>query len=340
MTSLTRICTLGGWTGQATILKALSTLSNAHITGIVATTDNGWSSAVIREALNIPSPGDVRNCLNHLSSDQDVFAKLLMYRFSEGDLKGVHMGNMIIGALTRILWSYTKAIERLHTQLHIDQTILPVSEVSTQICAELTTGQIVRGERQIIKRQNPAKIARYFLNDVAVAQPLVLQALQEADIIVICPGVLGTAIISTLLHQGIAEVLHRTTGKLLYFCNIMTYPSQTDGYTVSDHVHLLEEYTKRRVDIVYANTALPPTPLLEQYATYWSEPVVLDRATLSWYTVIEDAFLMDYTAPHHSHELQRAAGSQQNVWLHVIRHDIQKVVTHINNLVTTLHTNG
>lgn len=328
-----RICTLWGGTGQATILKALSTLPDIELTGIVATTDNGWSSAVLREALHIPSPGDIRNCINHLAPTDDVFAKLLQYRFSEGDLQWVQLGNMIIGALTRILWSYSDAITWLHTQLWISHTILPVSDVSTQICAELTTGQRIVGERQIIKRQNPAKIARYYLADTAPAQLHVVEALRNADCIVICPGVLGTAIISTLLHDGVAEAILYNKGKLVYFCNIMTYPSQTDDFTVSDHVQLLEQYTRRRIDIVYANTTTPPQQLLTQYATYGSVPVRIDREHLADYTLVEDGFLMDYTTPNESLELNRAASAKQHVGLHVIRHNSETIVSHISNLM-------
>lgn len=118
-----------------------------------------------------------------------------------------------------------------------------MSNHPAQVCAELEDGTIIHGEWQIIKREKQnKKIKRYFLSEQHSAVEDGLEAIKEADMIIICPGVLGTGIISTLLFSGMKEAIIHSSARIVYIANVMTYPSQTDNYTLSDHVKELEEY--------------------------------------------------------------------------------------------------
>lgn len=322
------IVSIGAGTGQAAILKWLVQRADTQLTALVTTTDNGGSSALIRESLDIPSPGDVRNVINAINPHNDVLSQLLNYRFSEGELSGTHLGNLIVGALSRICGDYEAGILQLNSLLWLPAYVLPVSNHPAQICAELVDGTIIQGEWQIIKREKKElPIKRYFLSADHQAVEDGLRALQEADMIVICPWVLGTWIISTLLFSGIKEVIASSSATIVYIANVMTYPSQTDGYTLGDHVHQLESYLGRRVDCILHNTTLPPRHILVQYAQAGSYPLVVDRDALQDYTLIEADLLIDYLTDTTSSELVRAAATTQHVGAHWIRHDGKKVLT-------------
>ncbi len=323
------IVSIGAGTGQAAILKGLVKIEGINITALVTTTDNGWSSALIRSALKIPSPWDVRNVINAINPKEGILSKLLNYRFSEWELSWVHVWNLIVWALSRIQWSYQDWIEVLNQLLKLPAHILPVSNHNAQICAELEDGTVLEGERQIIKREkDQVKVKRYFLNKEYEAVQEWIEALKKADIILICPWVLGTGIISTLLFAGIKESIKNSSAKLVYFANAMTYPSQTDNFTLSDHISLLEKYTGRKIDVAIANTGIPPTDIINNYKKIGAELVTIDQENLTEYNIISENLLIDYETDHKHGELNRSKGKKDKVWLHYIRHD-SDLVAHI-----------
>ena len=330
------ICTIGWWTAQAGIIKALSALPWANITGIVCTTDNGGSSELLRKSLHIPSPGDVRNCITEVADQGHFLNKLLSYRFQEGAIKGMQLGNMIVGALARIEWSYHGAIEKIHEELGMQHHIYPVSNESTNICAVLDDGERVVGEWQIIKRVNQRPIIKYYLEHEAHALPKVQHALATADLIVICPGVLWTAIVSTLLHKGMKASIFSSEAPLVYMSNIMTYPSQTDDYRVSDHIEVIEKYTWRRPDYVIANDTPPNTWLLEAYASQNMYYVPLDRENIHEdIELITGKYILDVDASS-QWQYSRHASTAQHVGPHMIQPDMGAVFNVFSNLVTKL----
>ncbi len=331
---LKRIVSIGNGTGQSAILKGLIELEGVDITALVTTTDNGGSSAVIRESLNIPSPGDVRNVINAINPKSWLLSQLLNYRFEEGSLAWTHVGNLIVWALSRIQGSYLEWIKALNSLLNLPARVYPVSNHSTQICAELEDGSVYCGEWQIIKRENShVPVKHYFLKDEHPAINQWLQAIADADLIVICPGVLGTGIIATLLFGWMKEAIQQSSWKLLYVCNAMTYPSQTDHFSVSDHVSMLESYIGRPIDILLANTKEPPHAILQHYLESGSEFVCLDRENLrSDMRIVADNLLMDYEH-WEANELERAKGEGQHVWLHYIRHNSHTIAQLIQSVL-------
>ena len=331
-----RICTIGGWTGQANILNALTHLPDIHLTGIVCTTDNGWSSALVRRSLDIPSPGDIRNCITHVADPDHLLIKLMNYRFAEWDLAWTQLGNLIVGALSKIEWTYAQALATIQQAVEMQQTLLPVSDHPTQICAQLEDGEHVIGERQIIKRENRSTIQRYYLQDEVHALPEVLEAIQQADLILICPGVLWTAIVSTLLHGWVSQALQASSWKLMYMCNIMTYPSQTDDFKVSDHINLLEQYTWRQLDYVMVNDTPPHQFILDKYKQNDSYYVPLDKENISSATkIIIWTFVIDVDASNAA-RYTRHSNTQQHVGDHLIQADKQAVAESIQQIIDQL----
>ncbi len=335
------ICTIWGGTAQAGLLQILAThLDISSLTGIVCTTDNGGSSRIVRDSLEMPSPGDVRNCLNHISDTDSTLGSLLNYRFEDGELSGTHLGNLIIWALTQMHGSLEAAVSKLSWDMDLVPTILPVSNTSTNICATLTDGSHVVGERNIIKRKNRSAIESFHLeDDQATVLPAVTQAIAHSDYIIICPGVLGTAIISTLLHDWLHQAIaDNPDAKIIYFCNIFTYASQTDGRSVSDHVRCLESYLPRSVDHLIVNTDESSPDLIEYYGHRNHHMVTLDLDNISDDTRIRDGYFIQYVDAASIQWLERASNKKQHVWTHVVRPDSEKVLDVMSRIFGTSQT--
>ncbi len=333
---MTNICTIWWWTAQAWILNILQSIPEINwLTWIVCTTDNGWSSKIVRESLWIPSPWDVRNCINKVSRDDSVLNSLLNYRFRDGELSWTHVWNIIIWALSQIYWWYDQAIKIINKELRLETHILPVSGFSTQICAQLEDGSSVTWEREIIKRENPSPITSFYLEDPSTPALLsVCTALEKADYIIVCPWVLGTAIISTLLHTWIKEAIDRNTkAKLLYFWNIFSYPNQTDWRTLSDHVNCLQEYLPRKIDHLIVNTSLPPQEVIEYYKQRNHELVPLDLENIAPSTIVHSWYFLEDIEIKSLDTLERASNKKQHVGTHVIKADKKRVSKVINSIL-------
>ncbi|MBI2932664.1 MAG: YvcK family protein [Planctomycetes bacterium] len=270
-----RIVCIGGGTGQSQLLRGLSRYP-LDITAIVGVTDNGGHSGLLRRDFGIPQVGDIRNCLAALAPDSSLFTRLMRYRFSEGSLDGASLGNLIVVAMIRMGGSLSAAIETLARDLGARHRILPVSDESAHICAELADGRTVHGEWEIIRRRPRSPIARMFLKPSIRCLPDCAKALAQADVIVFCPGSLLTGIVSALLTNGIQGAIRRSRALKVQISNIMTQPGQTDGFSAGDHLRTLAHYLGTEPDVFVLNTGRPPKRLLDLYRKDGSVPVRAD----------------------------------------------------------------
>ena len=320
---------LGGGTGQAAILEGLKS-SECHLTGIVGVTDNGGYSGKIREAMDIPQVSDSRSVLSSVADDNLAITKLMKYRFTEGELSGVSLGSLLLAALTRMEGDFGKALEKMAKLVDAKAKVLPVTNQSTQICAELLDGKKIEGEWSIIK-ESKSKVKRLYLMDKAKPAKGVLEALKGADMIVISPGSLRTGIIPILLVEGVADTIKKSKAKKVFLCNIMTHPGQTDYFTVSTHLEEIKKYCNCKFDYVLVNSGKPSDDLLKVYEKDNAMPVVID-AVKEKTTVIIDNFvaLLDHTQLM---QVKRASGKDFFEWPHLIRHDSKKVAKILMELV-------
>ncbi len=271
-----KIVTLGTGTGQRALLEGLRAhASEVEISAVVGVTDNGGSSAAIRRAMSLPQPGDCRNCLGGLSPPSRL-RDLFDYRFTEGELSGVSLGNLMLAAMARLKGGFGAGVEEAARLLEARGRVLPVTEKSTQICAELATGWKIAGEWEIIRREPRVKIVQMFLLEPTPAFPPAVAAIEAADLLVIGPGTLLTGIVAALLTSGIPGAIRRAPGEVAYVCNLMTQPGQTDGCTARDHVRIVEEAIGFPVDRIVINTAAVPHDLVDHYSRFDAEPVVDD----------------------------------------------------------------
>lgn len=314
---------LGGGTGQSQVLRGLRG-RGLHITSIVGVTDNGGHSGVLREIFGIPQVGDIRNCLVSLGDDRRLLTKLLKYRFREGALDGVSLGNLIVVALIRHCGSLSRAIAALEKELGVGATMIPVSDHSTNICALLADGRTIRGEWQIIMRQPRTPITGLFHEPPVDCHPDCVRALERADMIVFCPGSLLTGTVSCLLTRGIREAIARSRALKVQICNIMTHPGQTDRFTARDHLVTLTQYLGVPPDVFVVNTGKPPSFLLRPYRAQGAEPVRDDTEGLKTPRVIR-ADLVERSGREVLQLYDRGGSGKLASLPHFIRHDPERI---------------
>lgn len=278
-----KIVAIGGGTGLSTMLRGLKAYSS-NITAVVTVADDGGGSGVLRQDLGILPPGDIRNCIMALADTEPIMEKLLQYRFQDGMLKGQSFGNLFLAAMDGISPSFEQAVQRMSDVLAVKGRVLPVTLEDIKLCAELEDGYVVTGESRIGDHNSfhRCAIKRVYLEPRRV-QPLdeAIEAINEADVIVLGPGSLYTSIIPNLLVDGVCDAIKNSKALKIYVCNVMTQPGETDGYSVSDHIKALEKHSFQGiVDYCIFNTADIPDLLKKKYIADGAQIVEVDSDEL------------------------------------------------------------
>ena len=274
-----KLVLIGGGTGLSVLARGLKSFP-IDITAIVTVADDGGSTGKIRSEMDIPAPGDVRNVLVALSDVEPLLEQLFQYRFEKDIISGHSVGNLLIAALTNITNDFGHAVKELSKILNIKGRVIPSTNSSVALNAEMEDGEIVTGESNIPRKHK--KIKRVFLEPADV-KPMdeAVAALREADLIVLGPGSLYTSVISNLCVNGIAEAIVESDAKKLYVSNIMTQPGETDEYTVTDHIRAINQQLGANViDFVIANQLPFSQEILQKYEDKGAKPVYCDEEVL------------------------------------------------------------
>lgn len=275
-----KVVVLGGGTGLSTMLRGLKDYSS-NITAVVTVADNGGSSGRLRREIGGLPPGDIRNCLAALADREKLITELFQYRFEAGDgLAGHSFGNLFLTAMNEVTDSWEYAIAASSQVLAVRGQVLPATLSDVALWADLEDGRRIEGESQITAAKgNIIKIGCTPAKPPAL--PSVLEAIQEADLIVLGPGSLYTSIAPNLLVPEIVEAVAQRRVPRMYVCNIMSQPGETDGYTVSDHIKALDEVCGQRVfDAVLVQKKQPSALALARYAKEESHPIIIDQRDL------------------------------------------------------------
>ncbi|MBM3464672.1 MAG: uridine diphosphate-N-acetylglucosamine-binding protein YvcK [Armatimonadetes bacterium] len=271
-----RIVAIGGGTGLSSLLRGLKA-HTSNIVAVVTVSDDGGSSGRLRKDRGLLPPGDIRNCLVALADDDTLLAELLQYRFHEGgDLAGHSFGNLFLAALTEIAkGDFDHAIKMSGQILNIRGKVFPGTLHQTTLCAEYMDGTMVEGESEIPRHGKPIKRV-WLCPDDCEPMDEVLQAIRDADAVILGPGSLFSSVIPNLLVQGMVDALERTRGLRIYVCNVMTQPGETDEYKASDHLKAIYAHTGRKiVDVALVNQEVPRL-LLDRYKAEGAFPVLAD----------------------------------------------------------------
>lgn len=309
-----KIVCIGGGTGLSVILRGLKKLP-VDITAIVTVADDGGSSGRLRNDLQMPPPGDIRNVLLALADTEPLLESIFQYRFENGEgLAGHTLGNLMLAAMKEITGDFTQAVKEMSRVLAVRGRVLPACEQDVVLLAEMEDGTIVRGESQIPKIGKP--IRRVFLHPSA-PPPLeeAIQAINEADGIVVGPGSLYTSILPNLLVKDMSESIKASKAYKIYICNVMTQLGETDYFTASDHIRTIYEHVGERLfEVAIINNEVPPQSILEQYEKRNQRMVVPDIDQI--------------------HQLGcHALADNLLLYQNVLRHDADRISRHILRLI-------
>lgn len=285
------------------------------ITAIVTVADDGGSSGILRNELHIPPPGDIRNVLLALADVEPLLSNLLNYRFNSGaGLAGHSLGNLMLAAITDISGDFVSGVRELSRVLAVRGRVLPAAGQAIVLKGEMMDGTIVTGESMIPKAGKAIK--RVFIEPANV-EPLAeaVEAIQEADAILIGPGSLYTSIIPNLIVPKLAEAIVSSEALKMFVCNVMTQPGETDNYSVGDHLEAIYHHIGYHLfDYVIVNDGEIPPQVQSKYAEKGAKAVHLDLDEVKkrGYKVIADRLVLFRT---------------------YLRHDAEKLSQHIFQLV-------
>ena len=283
-----KVVVFGGGTGLSTLLSGLK-LYPIDITAIVSVCDDGKSTGKLREEFHIPAVGDIRKVLISLSEDEPLIKELLDYRFkTSSDLDGHAVGNLLLAATTNMNGSVSKGIESLSKIFKLKGKILPLTDENITLKALMDDGNIVTGEHNIT--QDKRKISKVFYDKSPKANKDAIKAIKDADLIVLSMGSLFTSILPNLICDDIIKAIDNSDAKILYICNMMTQPGETDNFGVSDHIKIINDYLgNRKINAVIANNGKISNRIVKKYETSEQKnPVPIDIKTSKNIDVIED----------------------------------------------------
>jgi len=307
---------IGGGTGLATLLSGLKAFVGEDtadlprirdLSAIVAVSDDGGSSGRLRDELQMPPPGDIRNCMVALSEDSHLLSRLFQYRFrGGGELGGHSFGNLFLAALSEITGDFAEAVRLSSEVLASKGHIYPATVANVRLGAELGDGTTVRGETKISKVGT--RISRLYLEpDNCAPHSGALASIDRSDVVTIGPGSLFTSLLPPLLVRGVADAIERSGAKKVFVCNLMTQPGETDGFTAARHLELIREYAPSlNFDYVIVNGTPISETQTEAYRLEGAEQIgvhgsILD-ATIQGATVVYANLLDDGPKVRHQPE--------------------------------------
>ena len=289
-----KVVILGGGTGLSFLLKGLK-MYPLDITAIVSVCDDGSSTGRLREEFNTPAVGDIRKVLVALSETEPLVEELLHYRFkTSSDLNGHAVGNLLLTAMANITGNMSDGIQSLSKVLNLKGKVLPLTEDNVVLVGKMEDGTIVEGEHHITMCNKKIKSVSYKEKPVVTEEAL--KAIREADAIILSMGSLFTSIIPNLICKEIIKEIDKSTANITYVCNLMTQPGETDDFTVSDHIKLLNSYLgKRKVDTVILNNKELDKEIVAKYETLeQKDQVIYDKEKLlkMGVNIIEDDLVL------------------------------------------------
>lgn len=271
-----KIVVLGGGTGLSSLLRGLKNFP-LNITAVVSVSDDGKSTGRLRKEFNIPAVGDVRRVLISLAEIEPLVEKVLNYRFTtNSELNGHTVGNLLLTAITNITGNMSDGIEAIGSVLNLKGKVLPLTEDNVTLMGKMEDGSIIEGEHNITESEK--RILDVFYKETPVICENAIKAIKEADLIIFSMGSLYTSIIPNLINDEIIKAIDESNAKIMYTCNMMTQPGETDNYTIYDHINVLNRYLgNKKINVVIANNGNIDKKIIEKYATLeQKDQIILD----------------------------------------------------------------
>lgn len=319
------IVVIGGGTGTYVALTGLREY-DVSLTAVVTMMDSGGSTGRLRDQLGVLPPGDIRQALVALSESDEIWRKLFIYRFENGDLDGHNFGNIFLSALEKMTGNFSEALKLASEILKIKGQVLPVTYSKSDLCVELENGKIIEGETNIDELsvdKKRARIKRAYLKPSVPVNRTVTKAIKDADLVLIGPGDLYTSLLVNLLVDGVVDALSSTDAKVVYALNLMTKYGQTTNYTAKDHVDDLVRYLGKGVVDYILISNKPDKKILDLYLTHSEIHVKNDLVDKDYKLINADLLADEKIDKPKSDRLKRS----------LIRHDPNKLAKSIVSLL-------
>ena len=304
-----KVVVFGGGTGISYLLKGLKDFP-VDITAVITVSDDGRSTGKLRKEFHTPAVGDIRKVITNLSQIDEPIKEMMSYRFKTfSDLDGHAVGNLILTAMLDITGSLKDSIAHLSKILDVRHTVLPISEDSNLTLMGLDVdGNVIEGEEEITQAHR--QFQKIYYKKEPKVLPEVLDAVKKADLIIFSMGSLFTSVLPNIICKEVQEAFNKAKAPIMYLSNIVTQPGETDGFTVGDHVKLLNRYLdKKKVNVVIANKTKISDAMAKKYESEeQKDPVLIDYDELEKIGVelIEDDLMIidkDNTLKHNSLKL-------------------------------------
>lgn len=322
------IVVIGGGTGSTVVLEGLKKYRELHLSVIVGMMDDGGSNAAVRDEFGMLPLSDVRKSILALSEDNEsnYLRKLLTYRYSGCDnLSGHTLGNLLMVAMSDILGSEIEAIDTLSQMFGVRGSVIPVTLDDVRLVAEYDDGTQIVGEHYIDEPQKDINIVKFYLNAKAQAYPRAIQAISEADYIILGPGDLYTTLLPNLLVEGIGKAIKKSHAKIVYISNLMTKIGQTRHKSVRDIVNIIEGYIGRNLDYVLLNSGRIPKEAFQRYIADGENLIKDDIDENNGHTIVrKDLVANDDIKQEKGDTLKRS----------FVRHDPQKIGKALSRIFT------
>ncbi len=269
-----KVVVLGGGTGLSTLLRGLKQFP-IDITAIVTVSDDGRSTGKLRQEFNVPAVGDIRQVIVALSETEPLVQKLLNYRFkTTSDLNGHALGNLLLTGLINVAGNLSTSIESLGKILNLKGKVLPLTEDNVVLMAEMEDGKIIEGEHNITEYEK--NIKNIFYKEEPKVLDEVIYEIEHADLIILSMGSLFTSLLPNLICKEVITAIDNSKAKVMYVCNMMTQPGETDDYKASDHVKVINSYLgNKKVSSIIVNNGRISKKIKDKYATLEQKDQVL-----------------------------------------------------------------
>lgn len=323
-----KIVVIGGGTGSIAVLSGLKKYTDIELSVIVSMTDDGGSNAVIRDQFGLLPLSDVRKSIIALANtDQEMLRQLFTYRFDRGEgIKGHTLGNLMMLALSDISGSELGAIEATSKLFLVQGRVIPVTLQHASLVAEYDDGSIVESEHLIDEpvEDIDRKIITLSLNKKIEAYHKALEAIEEADVVIVGPGDMYTTTLANIIIPGIPEAIQKNKGRFIFISNLMTKKGQTHWMKTKDLVDEVVRYTERKPDVILVHNAGFPEGTIERYAENREFPIEDNMGDGDGYEVVRKDIVFDKTVEQEKGDtLVRS----------LIRHDADKLASVLYDLI-------
>ncbi len=305
------IVVIGGGSGSSAALRGLKA-HDTDLTAIVTMFDSGGSTGILREEFGYPPLGDIRQCIVALSPQgNDQVSSLnsaLDFRFDSGSsLQGHSVGNLVLAALTTVYHGVQGAIDELSRMLQLQGQVVPVTLDEAHLCARLVNGDVVRTESAIdLRGANGPGIDEVFLDAEVNANPRAVDAIRNADAILLGPGDLYTSVVPNLLVKEVSDAIRDAKVPVIYACNLMTKLGETAGYGASTFASEVVRYIGgRKLDYLLVNEAAFSGEVVKVYAAEDASPVELDNGNAEKFAeqiMVDNLAIVDGLTVRHNSE--------------------------------------